>query len=249
MKMFRNLSIFVLAFLSILVVSFYGCQKEVAQVSPKGNSMQDLQAELRGCEFSVVNLYYKLVNGKLPTTYTGFAVKPDKSTFTNVPIVWKGNRLTAEGTRGVISFLETTEAAERSKLRTVLGLAPIATDAREAHHVIPAQWWGHGVVQIAGLGGFHPTHGFNGVPLSKVKDGGLHGNHPYYNNWIKFQLDQFETRNSINSANHYYLCNNWVQCRLIPEAINRINSASYANMSVNDSFRILENAGFVYIGN
>jgi hypothetical protein len=28
MKMFRNLSIFVLAFLSILVVSFYGCQKE-----------------------------------------------------------------------------------------------------------------------------------------------------------------------------------------------------------------------------
>jgi hypothetical protein len=50
MKMFRNLSIFVLAFLGILVVSFYGCQKEVAQVSPKVSNVQDLQVELRACD-------------------------------------------------------------------------------------------------------------------------------------------------------------------------------------------------------
>jgi hypothetical protein len=50
MKMFRNLSIFVLAFLSILVVSFYGCQKEGAQVSPKVGGTVDLQVETRGSE-------------------------------------------------------------------------------------------------------------------------------------------------------------------------------------------------------
>jgi hypothetical protein len=48
MKLFRNLSIFVLTFLSILVVSFYGCQKEVAQVSPKVGGNQDLKVETRG---------------------------------------------------------------------------------------------------------------------------------------------------------------------------------------------------------
>jgi hypothetical protein len=47
MKLFRNLSIFVLTFLSVLVVSFYGCQKEVAQVSPKVGG-QDLKVETRG---------------------------------------------------------------------------------------------------------------------------------------------------------------------------------------------------------
>jgi hypothetical protein len=45
MKLFRNLSIFVLTFLSILVVSFYGCQKEVAQVSPKVDNTTDLPTE------------------------------------------------------------------------------------------------------------------------------------------------------------------------------------------------------------
>jgi hypothetical protein len=57
MKMFRNLSIFVLAFLSILVVSFYGCQKEGAQVSPKVDGTADLQVETRGGEPLFFSIY------------------------------------------------------------------------------------------------------------------------------------------------------------------------------------------------
>jgi hypothetical protein len=67
MKMFRNLSIFVLAFLSILVVSFYGCQKEGAQVSQKvTNTEQNLQVELRAahCGGEITPVQATFASGK-----------------------------------------------------------------------------------------------------------------------------------------------------------------------------------------
>jgi hypothetical protein len=150
---------------------------------------------------------------------------------------------------GVSSFIEISDSLERIKLRKVIGLPVIAIDSREAHHVVPFEHWGHRVVTIAGLNGFHPTQGFNGIPLSVYRKGGagLHANHPAYNSWIKFQLDEFQRRNDISNATHRYLCNSWVQCRLIPEAIKRINSSAYQNERINETFKRINKFGAKYI--
>ncbi len=254
MKSVRNLSIPALTLLTVLFFSFYfyGCQKESSKetnlVTSKSPN-QDIDVELRGCEYSLSSIYPALVNGQRAANHFAFAVKSDKSTFTNERIVWRGDLLTAKGLSGVNNFIEITDSLESMKLRRVIGLPVTTIDSREAHHIIPMQHWGHLVVRIAGLNGFHPTQGFNGIPLSVYRRGGtgLHANHPAYNTWIKFQLDEFQRRNDISKATHRYLCNSWVQCRLIPEAIKIINSSAYKTERINETFKRINKFGAKYI--
>jgi hypothetical protein len=105
MKLFRNLSISALTLLTVLFFSFYfyGCQKEAAKETTLVTSKplnQDIEVELRGCEYSLSSIYPALVNGQRAANHFAFAVKSDKSTSTNQRIVWRGSVSTAKGTAG-----------------------------------------------------------------------------------------------------------------------------------------------------
>ncbi len=95
---------------------------------------------------------------------------------TKVKLVWK------IGVDGFVNFGSTG-----SKLRKVLGMAPYAQDARQAHHIIPWAKQTENVVQQAAKDprAFHMNEALNGIPL----DNSVHlGSHTDYDNKILQKL-------------------------------------------------------------
>lgn len=111
---------------------------------------------------------------------------------TRVKLVWKvsGNTITF---------------GSRSQLRAVLGLGPIALDARQAHHIIP---WSitisnHSVVQKAAKSGnaFHMNEELNGIAVAAWRN---QPNHNNYNNLILDKLNRYQQLNPNATLNQCY---------------------------------------------
>nr|WP_294932781.1 AHH domain-containing protein [uncultured Flavobacterium sp.] len=111
---------------------------------------------------------------------------------TKIKLVWKvsGNTITF---------------GSRSQLRAVLGLGPIALDARQAHHIIP---WSktisnHSVVQKAAKSGnsFHMNEELNGIAVAAWRN---QPNHNNYNNLILDKLNRYQQINPNATLNQCY---------------------------------------------
>jgi hypothetical protein len=75
------------------------------------------------------------------------------------------------------------------KLRAILGMGPIASDLRQAHHMIPEQFWDHPLVQKAAKSKnntFHMNGPQNGVPVPTPRH---NGSHPTYSTLVRERMD------------------------------------------------------------
>jgi hypothetical protein len=212
MKMFRNLSIFVLAFLSILVVSFYGCQKEGVQVSPKVDGSQSLQVELRA-------------------DYCGGRTRDVGSWFNqNVANTWFPSpmgTIISVGIAGKIAFQRVGTQANyiinfpSNQASTDLGLAignKLGDTGKESHHILSWNLRGELLVQRAAKAGFHPNDVINGLPLQKLFGSfTFHANAPKYDAYIKAIMDRYAADTRYQTPDAAY---NFIACGLIPHLKN-----------------------------
>lgn len=155
-----------------------------------------------------------------------------------------GNTRTVRWSQGGAGF--TIAFGNESNLRSIIGCQ---TDD-QAHHIIPSQWTfatgsggaSHAVIQQAALDGFHPNDGYNGICLPTTQ----HHNHPQYNDYVQFQLNQYVARGNLMTP---AATNKWLQCRLIKELVKQLNAMpTGANLpTINDYYRTI-NANRTYIG-
>jgi hypothetical protein len=150
-------------------------------------------------------------------------------------IVWGGQRYTMKWTKTG----NTIDYGNRSQLATILG----STQNIEAHHIIP--WTlgsGHDVVRLAALDGFHLNLVENAIGLEKYTSligQGLHGNHPAYDAFVKFRLDNFQIANAgMLGATK---ANSFLQQTLIPELKNLITGAKGSGLNLNEYFKQVVN--------
>ncbi|WP_146746622.1 AHH domain-containing protein [Sinomicrobium soli] len=131
---------------------------------------------------------------------------------------------------GLVTF------GSRSKLATVIK----TTALEEAHHIIPWNKLGDEVVQEAAYAGFHMNSAVNGKALQKytaLTGEGIHGNHPAYDKFVQYKLDEFKSSNILTSDNASEFLNN----SLIPELNNLIDEAIGSGMNLNTYFRDVVN--------
>ena len=134
---------------------------------------------------------------------------------------------------------------EESNLRDIIG----CPDDDRAHHIIPSQWTfpsgtagvSHPVVQKAALEGFHPNDGYNGVCLPSTQ----HHNHPKYNDYVKFQLDQYVANGGAMTPR---ATNKWLQSKLIKELRKQLAAMpTGANLPTINNYYIPINANRTFI--
>ncbi|MHA7056063.1 AHH domain-containing protein [Aquimarina sp. M1] len=135
---------------------------------------------------------------------------------------------------GVVDF------GSRGKLAEVIGTVA----GQEAHHLLP---WGkrtHQVIQEAAYDGFHMNARKNGRALEKfsaLTGDGLHGNHPAYDRFVEFRLDQFEANiNALSPEN----ASEFLDEMLLPELNGHIDDAIDSGMNLNTYFREVINPDF-----
>jgi hypothetical protein len=195
--------------LSLLAVSSNLYAKEIEVVKGAGNLWK--QFDIAG-EFA----------SGLTTVTKTFANKNGVT----VNLVWKkvGNKI---------------EFGARSDIRNTLGLG--SNTGTEAHHIITWTKGGnHDVIQIGALDGFHPNMLDNAIELEKYFEGigGLHGNHPAYDAFMEFRLDNFKISNSSLTPAK---ANEYLQRTLIPELTNHINGAKNSTHNLNEYFKQVVN--------
>ena len=143
-----------------------------------------------------------------------------------VNLVWKkvGNKI---------------EFGSRSDIRLTLGLT--SGTGTEAHHIITWTKGGdHKIVQLAAEDGFHLNMFENAVELEKYFEGvgGMHGNHPAFDAFMEFRLNDFDSRNPVLSAAK---ANEYLQQILIPELSTHINGAKNSTLNLNEYFKQIVN--------
>ena len=167
---------------------------------------------------------------------------PFNSQTGGVNLVW-----TADAGNTTITF------SSRTQLATVLSTPSSA----QAHHIIPWQWVApaaqsllHPTVQAATYAGFHPNNTYNGINLPSPS---IHsGSHPAYSAYVKYQLDQYQTRNmnalTFDNIVECQTANTWIQCKLIQDLRVHLNKAITTGTNINTYFTATFPAR-VYIGN
>jgi hypothetical protein len=149
-------------------------------------------------------------------------------------IEWGGGsyKLTWSKINGKIDF------GDRSQLARILG----TSNDIEAHHLISWTKGGqHRVVQSAADDGFHLNMVENGLGLkkyTKLTGEGLHGNHPAYDDFLTYKLDEFAKGKSEFTARE---ANDFLQKQLIPEVKTHINNAGNTQLNLNEYFKQIIN--------
>ena len=154
-------------------------------------------------------------------------------------IEWGGKNYKLKWTKnsnGLIDF------GDRNDLARILG----TTDNVEAHHIVS---WAIGrdnpVIQKAALDGFHLNMVENGIGLekyTKLIGDGLHGNHPAYDAYIRFRLNNFATSNPTYDA---VSANKFLQESLIPEIKIKISEAKNSPLNLNEYFKQIVNKDII----
>ncbi len=149
-------------------------------------------------------------------------------------IEWGGQsyKLTWSKINGKIDF------GDRSQLARILG----TSNDIEAHHLISWTKGGqHRVVQSAANDGFHLNMVENGLGLkkyTKLTGEGLHGNHPAYDDFLTYKLDEFAKGKSEFTARE---ANDFLQTQLIPEVKTHISNAGNTQLNLNEYFKQIVN--------
>ena len=193
--------------------------------------------------FNCVVVSHPEAEQRLRLKNDSYQVKPKNPVDVNKYITWT-----------VVDDFRKLSYGNRGDLNPIIG----TSTNLQAHHIIP---WGvcNGssiftadlIVRQAALAGFHPNDTYNGISLTVYKtsggetgDGnGVHSNHPQYDEWIKFQLREYqkETSDKVDPAK----ANEWLQCRLIPRLRREMNNLQ--GKTLNEYFRDL-NQRQTYIG-
>jgi hypothetical protein len=174
---------------------------------------------------------------KDPTKRNDVGKQLDSSKEVKEVVNWGGNSYTIiwRKTGSVVDF------GDRSQLANILGSSGKGGNI-EAHHIIPwVKGGGHAVTQKGAENGFHLNHPVNMIGLekyTKLTGTGLHGNHPAYDNFITFRLDNFEKANPCFSPT---TANNYLQNQLIPELKTQIIKAKNSGLNLNEYFKQVVN--------
>ncbi len=124
----------------------------------------------------------------------------------------------------------------RNDLAKILGTA----DNIEAHHIIP---WkiceDNNIIRLAALDGFHPNMIENGLGLekyTKLIGEGMHGNHPAYDNYVRYRLKN----NPLSDVDVTpEKANKFLQEELIPELKTHIIEAQNSGLNLNEYFKVI----------
>lgn len=115
----------------------------------------------------------------------------------------------------------------------------------EAHHIIP---WAKGIINEVVLkaanAGFHMNSPINGIALkkyTKIIGEGLHGNHPKYDDFVQFRLNEY--LNKFPSATPEE-AKFFLETNLIPELLEWINKAKLSDLNLNEYFKQIVNPIF-----
>lgn len=137
-------------------------------------------------------------------------------------------KLTYKTVNGVIEF------GGRNRFREIVG----AKSGEEAHHIIPWKWRTNPVIQHAAKWGFHMNDKINGVALKKFFQGvgGIHGNHPKYNDYVLKRLRQWEDKNPGYNGKKAI---DFLEKELLPELLDLIEQAKKSGLNLNEFFRNL----------
>jgi len=133
---------------------------------------------------------------------------------------------------------EKPELVDEYHLARILG----TSNDIEAHHLISWTKGGqHRVVQSAANDGFHLNMVENGLGLkkyTKLTGEGLHGNHPAYDDFLTYKLDEFAKGKSEFTARE---ANDFLQTQLIPEVKTHISNAGNTQLNLNEYFKQIVN--------
>nr|WP_293301516.1 AHH domain-containing protein [Allomuricauda sp.] len=137
-------------------------------------------------------------------------------------------KLTYKTVNGVIQF------GGKSRFKEIVGTVA----GEEAHHIIPWAQRYEGIVQKAAEWGFHMNSKVNGIPLKKFFQGigGIHGNHPKYNDYVLKRFDQWEQLNPNYDGKKAI---DFLEKELIPELLDLIEQAKKSGKNLNDYFKNL----------
>ncbi len=143
----------------------------------------------------------------------------------------KATKLIFTVVNGVVEF------GSRSKLAQIIG----TTVSQEAHHIIP---WAEKitelpVIQKAARAGFHMNAKINGIALEKYSTligTGLHGNHPVYNTFVEKRIQRFT---DITSNLTPEIAKDYLEKKLIPELLEKIELAKNSGLNLNEFFKTL----------
>ena len=156
------------------------------------------------------------------------------------PIEWGGQRYLLKWekiTDDLLSFGDND--ALRAQLKNILK----TLDDVEAHHIIPLGKSNNPVVQLAAKDGFHPNLVENGLGLkkyTKLTGEGIHGNHPAYDKFIDFKLNEFREAGNLTPIR----VNEFVQKQLIPELKVQISNAQNSGLNLNEYFKQVVNPNY-----
>ncbi|CAA0225121.1 AHH domain-containing protein [Tenacibaculum maritimum] len=144
-----------------------------------------------------------------------------------LPFIFRSNGLIDFGSRGALKKVINTLAGE------------------EAHHILPWAKRFNEVIQKAANAGFHVNDAVNGIALKKFRKligEGLHGNHPKYDKFVEFRLQEF--KNSFPNATPQQ-AKEFLENNLIPELLQWIQKAKDLNThSLNEYFKQVVNPLF-----
>lgn len=105
-----------------------------------------------------------------------------------------------------------------------------------AHHIVPWALKENSVVQKAATAGFHLNDAVNGIALkkySKVLEEGIHANHPAYNKFIRWRLQNFGNNKNLVPEDAAKFLNE----ELLPEIRKHIKLCETKNMALNNYFK------------
>ncbi len=129
---------------------------------------------------------------------------------------------------GAIDFTsEASKSSLRSQIKNFLGIP--SGSGVDTHHILSLGKCDHPVVHAAAKNGYHPNLPESIIGLEHYDDAlkvGLHQNHPSYDDFIEFRLNEFMGKGRLSPD----AANDFIQKKLIPELkteiFNAINSSS-----------------------
>jgi A nuclease family of the HNH/ENDO VII superfamily with conserved AHH len=243
----------------LLVVSMlaYACYKQPTEISEPKSTLTDVEItaiDRAGCcpmpvpttEICASPTIYTYTNGKKYVVRTSSAGNPGTCLFSKGYSKFHTDAVTQSYTVGTqcrnwtksgtsIKFVDVTTGWSTT-LGAIIGTN---TSTHRAHHIIPQQVCDvasslNPVIQRAGNAGFQPNDGYNGVNLLIVNHT---GSHTRYTDWVLSQLERYRTHANYSTFSDHDV-NIWVQTKLIPAALSKMNGAiiAYPNSTIQASF-------------
>jgi hypothetical protein len=256
---YKHIALFLL--FSGLAAVYFSCQKDAKNAPIITTTTENAEAtERTSCNYPTYC--------DASAVYSGTCTKSRKGSSPNVPgmafdlIMTQGFKTCSPPANAASSFTECIQFlpqlngiiwfSDFGELRQVLG---VTDPLYNAHHIIPRKHCDskitsnsmHPVVKKATLDGFHPCDGYNGVSILATLNSP--GGHTNYNDYVKFQMDEFNKPANKQNAT-FKEANTWIQCKLIPHLRIKINAAVTSNpaQSLQTYFGTTFPAPWTYIG-